>query len=275
MKYNTSDFSRILGVSGNTIRRYDEMGYLTGNRNESSGYREFDSCDLAKLMYITKYRKEELSHEEVETLLSSPAGTVADLLEEKRRQIREKLDYYSAIDHLLKDDIMMMRRAEQKLGRLNEIESQPIHYILYLDRGNLVRDRETEKRLQQFMTGCPEFYYFYFFHRDEVEKGRIVRSEGVGSNIIMTEKYKSLTTTPVRMYEQHPCIQHFIKIPMEKLKNPVENDPELWVELFGSALDYIGKKGMKLTDDIMTLKIGCFMEKGQLMEYLVMHFPVG
>ena len=62
MKYTTSELAKILGVSGNTIRRFDEKGYLSSKRSEENEYRQFDASDVEKLMYVMRYRREEMSH---------------------------------------------------------------------------------------------------------------------------------------------------------------------------------------------------------------------
>ena len=38
MKYNTNDLSEILDVTTNTIRRFEEKGFLNPERNEQNGY---------------------------------------------------------------------------------------------------------------------------------------------------------------------------------------------------------------------------------------------
>ena len=51
MKYNTNDLSEILDVTTNTIRRFEERGYLNPERDGANGYRVFDSGDLEKAIW--------------------------------------------------------------------------------------------------------------------------------------------------------------------------------------------------------------------------------
>ena len=76
MKYTTNDLSRILDVSTNTIRRFEEKGYLGSGRDEQNGYRQFQNSDVEKLMYVGKYRKVGFGHKEISELLKEDIGSV-------------------------------------------------------------------------------------------------------------------------------------------------------------------------------------------------------
>ena len=273
MKYTTSELAKILGVSGNTIRRFDEKGYLSSKRSEENEYRQFDASDVEKLMYVMRYRREEMSHSDVEALLEGNSDLILETLEKKREQVRAEAARLMAVDHLLKDDIMLMKRAEEIQGVIREIACQPVHYIRYNERGKLLADKEREQALRRFMDSCPEFYYMFFFSAEDILSGRVVWSEVVGTNTIMTKSYKVDTSYPVELYESRPCVARIIKLPIEWSNTEADNK-ELWDELFAGPLGYIEKKGMKLSGDVMMLKIGCFKENGTLMEYVNMHFPV-
>ena len=38
MRYKISDLAKLLDVSTNTVRRYEDMGYISAVRDENSGY---------------------------------------------------------------------------------------------------------------------------------------------------------------------------------------------------------------------------------------------
>ena len=274
MKYSTNDLSRILGVSGNTIRRFDAMGYLSSDRNEENGYRVFEYADLVKLMYVTRYRKEELTHEKAALLLDSGVDDIVEALAEKQREIRKLIARYQAVDHLLKDDIMLMKRAKEHLWEFIETECNSAHFILYIQDGVLTRDKEREKAIQRFMSECPEFYYFYMFDPEKKIDNGYAWSEGVGSNIIMTEKYRIDTSWPVETYERKPCVLRFIRIPIITDREWESEKETIWRKLYEETEEYIARRNLKSAGRIMGLKIGCFKEEGRLWQYVLMHHPV-
>ena len=274
MKYTTNDLSKILGVSGNTIRRYDEMGYLAGSRNEENGYREFLNEDVERLMYVTRYRKEDLSHDEIASLLKSSPGEIINSLTEKRKDIQKKLRYYKAVDHLLKDDITLMKMASENVERLLRQDCQPMHFIRYMIKGTPVIDKKRSKLLTDFMNRCPEFYYMYLYEKEDLENGSAFCSSGIGANTIMTEKYGYEVSEDVEHYESRPCILRVIKAPLNAEEQGIETGGPVWYEIIGKVLDYMNVNSLKLAGDVMALKIGCFYENGTLMQYQLYHYPV-
>ncbi len=274
MKYSTNDLSRILGVSGNTIRRFDAKGYLTGDRNEENGYRMFEYADLEKLMYVSRYRKEELSHETAALLLESSDKEIIEVLKKKREEVQRSIARFEAIDHLLKDDILLMQRAGDMLWKYRDIECQSAHYILYSENDKLLKDKEREKALQDFMVRCPEFYYFYMFKKEDVENRRLGWSSGVGSNVIMTEKYEVEAQWPIELYEKRRCIVRFVRTPILNDDEWDREEKDIVRIYFDEPMEYIRDHGLRLSGNVMGLKIGCFKDEGRLWQYILLHYPV-
>lgn len=275
MNYSTSDLSKILGVSGNTIRRYDEMGYLTGERDEENGYRRFSFEDVERLMYVTKYRREEFSHDEVSSLLMSSTEDILSSMEKKREAIQSEIARLSAIDHLLKDDQRMINRAKENLNKILRKDNQPMHFIRYMVRDELCITPARAGTLRRFMEKCPEFYYMYLFEKEDVEKGSLSCSSGVGTNTIMTEKYGFEPDSETELYPKRPSILRFTKMEMDIDPRDLKDGGKTWQQLFGPVFEYMSEEGLKLTGDVMALKIGSFYEAGRLMQYLLFHFPIG
>ena len=53
MRYKISDLAKLLGVSTNTVRRYEDMGYISAVRDENSDtgitmMMEFLACSMLK-----------------------------------------------------------------------------------------------------------------------------------------------------------------------------------------------------------------------------------
>ena len=46
MRYKISELAKLLGVSTNTVRRYEDMGYISAVRDEKSGYRYNNDDDI-------------------------------------------------------------------------------------------------------------------------------------------------------------------------------------------------------------------------------------
>lgn len=274
MEYNTNDLSRLLDVSTNTIRRYEKKGYLSADRNEQNGYRKFSHTDVEKLMYVAKYRKVEFSHEEIADILMEDLGTIEKRFETRKEEIDAQIRHLQAVSHMLKDDILLMKRVEEYGSDVIELECSPFHYVLYQKRGKLCGPGIQAEKLHHFMSTCIEFEYLYLFELEDVLDGKMIYSEGVGANQHRTEKYNVDVSPPVEDYERRPCIMQFMRVPLD-FRGAADSDPEsLYQHLFGDLLKYMEEHNMEACGDALALKIGYSKEEDKAWQYILLHLPI-
>ena len=274
MEYTTNDLSRILDVSTNTIRRFEEKGYLNAIRNTDNGYRQFDSSDVEKLMYVGKYRKVGLSHRDISELLQRDIDSAKELLVERKAQLDAQIAEYKALSHLLKDDIALINRVREYGFDLFEMESNPFHYVLYQKRGKLCTEGSQGRALHRFMSTCPEFEYIYLFDGEDLRAGNMTWSAGVAANQIITKKYGVDTSSPVESYERHLCLMRFVRVPLDFLNAEQMAMGELKKLIFDDFAGYMGEHDYAPAGDVLALKIGLSKEDGQQWQYLLIHFPI-
>lgn len=95
-----SELAERVGVATSTVRYYERIGLLSGPSRTSSGYRDYDEDDAARLLFVTRARRMGLSCDQVGTLLGIWAGThcasaaerVGQLIDEKQAEIAERID---------------------------------------------------------------------------------------------------------------------------------------------------------------------------------------
>ena len=56
MKYKIGELAKLLNISTNTVRRYENQGYIHAVRNADSGYRYYDADGVFAIPIIL-YRK--------------------------------------------------------------------------------------------------------------------------------------------------------------------------------------------------------------------------
>lgn len=76
--YKTGQLLKILGVSRDALRYYEEKGIIKPGQKEENNYREYNFYDIHKLMVVDFYKKRNLSIKEVKKL---QAGSEIDELE--------------------------------------------------------------------------------------------------------------------------------------------------------------------------------------------------
>jgi len=274
MKYTTNELSKILGVSTNTIRRYEDKGFLHAVRNESNGYREFDIVDVEKLMYTSKYRKVGFSQEEILELFSGDIEHRLERFAQRMKEIDEQIEALKSIRHLLKDDSELIRRIQDFGSEIKEHRSSSMHYIFYQIGGSVKLGKEQSTALHAFLEECPEYEYVYCFEREQVLTETLDYSEGIAVNERMSIKYGMNTNPPVGYYPAMDCIMKVVKIPLDLGSDNLMSQEELKENLFGQFNRYIREHDMELAYDVFGVKLGLSHENGENWQYVLMHVPV-
>lgn len=95
MEYTVQKLGRLAGVSGRTLRYYDDIGILKPARINSSGYRLYGQSEVDKLQQILFYRELGISLSSIEELLTAPEFDGLAALRDHRENLlkkREQLD---------------------------------------------------------------------------------------------------------------------------------------------------------------------------------------
>jgi DNA-binding transcriptional MerR regulator len=94
-----SELAENVGVPTSTVRYYERVGLMGAPHRTSSGYRDYDSADAARLLFVSRARRMGLSCEQITGLLPLWAGTdcaaaqdrVGQLIDEKQAEIVDQI----------------------------------------------------------------------------------------------------------------------------------------------------------------------------------------
>jgi DNA-binding transcriptional MerR regulator len=122
MEYTVHQLAKLAGVTGRTLRYYDEIGILKPARINSSGYRIYGQAEVDKLQQILFYRALEVDLETIKKIVNSPSFDDIKSLKEHREKLltkRKQLDLLIAnVDKTLaaKEGRMTMSDKEKFEG---------------------------------------------------------------------------------------------------------------------------------------------------------------
>lgn len=93
MEYSVNKLANVAGVSGRTLRYYDQIGLLKPKRINSSGYRIYGEMEVDRLHQILFYRTLGMELEQIKALIDAPdfdrlgalENHIVSLREEKKR----------------------------------------------------------------------------------------------------------------------------------------------------------------------------------------------
>ncbi|WP_417898303.1 MerR family transcriptional regulator [Bacillus haimaensis] len=90
MEYTVQKLAKIAGITGRTLRYYDEIGILKPARINSSGYRIYGQEEVDRLQQILFYRELEVDLESIRQIMNSPTFDPAHALKEHREKLLTK-----------------------------------------------------------------------------------------------------------------------------------------------------------------------------------------
>lgn len=113
MEYTVQKLGRLAGVSGRTIRYYDEIGILKPARINSSGYRIYGQAEVDRLQQILFYRELDVSLSKIKTILTAPSFDEIATLKEHHQKLLKKREQ---LDLLISN---VDKTIQTKKGRIN------------------------------------------------------------------------------------------------------------------------------------------------------------
>ena len=115
MRLSVSEAARLVGVSGRTLRWYDEIGLLKPSEVSPAGYRFYDRAAMETLQQILFYRELGVELEQIKIILASSDHQRSEALRKHRSLLLMKRDR-------LND---MLRLVDETLGGVDMTEERP------------------------------------------------------------------------------------------------------------------------------------------------------
>lgn len=274
MEYNTNDLSKILDVTTNSIRRFEEKGFLNPQRNDQNGYRIFDNSDLEKAIYIGRYRKIGFDHNEIETLFHENMGMGLRRFQMKIKEIDEKIENLMATRQMLSDDIILMQKGIANNKEIEDKMCQSFHYLLHHRNGHSSMEGKNGEKYQKFMKECPEMKYIYLFDKENVTRERLVYSAGIAASELLMGLYGVEIEPFFKYYKSCRSLMRSVKIPLDMEKEDQMSKEELKKLLYGDFLEYAEQHDLRVAGDLLGIKVGFSCEEGREWQYVRLNLPV-
>lgn len=112
MEYTVKGLGRLAGVSGRTLRYYDEIKLLKPARVNSSGYRIYGQAEVDRLQQILFYKELGFSLNTIKDVIDRPTFDEVETLKEHRQKLLEKK---AQLDLLLVNVNQTIHSKERKI----------------------------------------------------------------------------------------------------------------------------------------------------------------
>lgn len=274
MNYKVSDLSKILDISSNTVRRYEGMGYLSPDRMDANGYRVYGAEDVTKMIIINHYRKIGFSHAEIAEIFKSGYHEKISMYEGRLAAIDKELEYLTGIRHMLKDDLVLMKKIEAVKDGFYQRDCVPMNYVLYSENGVLLKEEGRLDTIQEFFYNASELRYIYIFKKDEIEQGILNCNEGIAVKDVHMERFGLGQNEFTCAYEKKSSIMKIAKLPLNFSELGKEEKQALFGEVFDDMLTFMKENHIEITGDVIGIKISMSIEENNEEQYVLVSIPV-
>lgn len=130
MSYSTSQFTKLLGVSVDSLRHYERNQIFLPTKNPCNNYREYTDEDGLKVLTAKLYRSFEVPVSKVsEKINGNTSESHLDLIEQKKLEIEYEIQRLQLLKLRLDEIHNLYQLQCEKIGEVLEIELPPIYRL--------------------------------------------------------------------------------------------------------------------------------------------------
>lgn len=253
MQYITSDLAKILGITTNTIRRYEESGFLQPIRGENN-YRSYNDYDIKKASMIRQYSKCGFSHNEISSMLGSGDEDIIDMYQQKMDELDKQIELLTRLRHWIKDNQKMIRTAKTLDSEYIFMKCPPLKYILYCAGETILDDKKRLDALKTFIYDAPEIQLIQLYKQDDFSQNKLIPYTGWALKTVDIEKFHLedfISNNPyIETYPELECVYYINRIPREIIN---ETDQILAIKKanFEKLASYLDEQQYTISGDIV------------------------
>ena len=252
MKYKINTLAKILGVTPNTIRRYEQMGYIIPER-DISGYRWYNSSDVPKIAMIRLLRKTGFTHQDIEMFLGNSREEIKTISINRLDLIDEEMRRLKYLRHWLKDNIELLDTFDNIGDGFLIRENRKTRYVIYSEGDSLLSEEGRLKPLHSLMYNVEEVQLITLYKKEDIEKGIIKPLNALAIKEKDIERLnipEEIINDPyVQIYPRQTCVYGTLSFPSEKIGD-IATQTEAIQNFEKRILPFLDKNGLVLDGDV-------------------------
>lgn len=253
MRYLTNDLAKLLGVSTNTIRRYENDGFFRSKRDPAN-YRYYEEYDIRKAAVIRLYIKCGFSLDEIRTMMNNQNENIQKMYINKLEDIDKQIERLKRLRHWLKDNIELMNTINKLRDDFFIMNCPALRYVIYSIGDNILKENDRFDTVKYFMYEAPEVQLINLFRFENLKDGIFTAYTGWAIKEIDIEKFHMedmiSTNKYIEFYPSVKCIYGTIEISLDEVynKNKLNNARK---EYLKKVKAYLNKNNYFISGDMV------------------------
>lgn len=209
MKYKVNELAKILGVSTNTIRRFEDEGYIVPERDASS-YRWYSDYDLNKGMIARMSLKCGFSHDQIMKMFNSEFEDNIGMCEKQLEDMDKEIQRLTYMRHWLKDTLQLMRTSKSLGEEFMIFDNLDMVYVTFNENGKITHNKEKMELINYFLYDIPEIRFAQIYRAADIIEGKYKKNSGLVLKVKDMERFnidsKLLDNPYLERYPKKKCL---------------------------------------------------------------------
>ncbi|HHZ02399.1 MAG TPA: MerR family transcriptional regulator [Tissierellia bacterium] len=246
-KYRISEVAKLLDLSSEAIRYYENKGVIQPERDEETGYRYYGGWDIHMLIRARTYRQLGYTLDETADLLNKfDKVDIVSYLSNKKEEIEKEIERSKhLLDYLDKEKDNIINCDE--ITGVYQLVYRPEIYRLEMQKGYvLYHDKEIRQIINDWIEKIPFVFSSTLFPLESIYKGEDYFTVGLGIYKEYAELLGIKESEYVKLYPSKLCILTGIQTKSSKI---------ISTTLLQPAVEYMKDQGIVLTEDVITKSV--------------------
>ena len=213
MRYKIGDVARILGISPDLIRYYEEKGVVSPTKDPNNNYRYYDTWDINYLIDCLWYKNFGFGIEQTASMVSGCSyDSLVDCLEDKTEQILGAIRHQEMLLQWIR---MFRERLTSTKECLYKCElRQCPDFVRYINRRNSTYDNlpGLQALSRRWLKYMPFSRRYFEIPEDKLTGGRDDYAWGFSLGMQYVEEFGVEIKPPVEFMPSRFCIHSAFKI---------------------------------------------------------------
>ncbi|QIB70067.1 MerR family transcriptional regulator [Aminipila butyrica] len=266
-KYKIGDVAKMLGITPEAIRFYENHGIIKPQKDDNTGYRYYDVWDIHMLIRARSYRQFGYSLSDTVKMLND-YGTDEFIghLEEKEQQIQQEIIWNINLLKRLRQTQEIVSETQKSFGTYS-IRTRPAIYRLETQQAYSIHaNADIRRKLQEWISKVPFVYPCALFSQQEVLLGGTEGTFTFGLGV--DAEYKEFFDL-----KQQDDIQFFPELTAVYTTIRTDSNEVLTTKRLIPAMEYLKSQGLTLTGDILSRVVLMRKEEDIYVSYHQLWFP--
>lgn len=241
MKYKIGEVAKLLGMTTEGLRYYEDSGIVTPEKKEDSNVRYYNVWDIHMLIRARTYRRLGFSLAEVSNLINYQESIdMSNVLTIKERDIEAEITKQLNILKYVREIKNMTEDAKEMIGQFRLEYSPAIYRLEMQDRHQLLTAPPFEALICQWIEKTPYLFTSALFPKAEFESKGDCYTIGLAIEEEFADYLNVKANGQVKYFPSRLCIF-----------TTIESSSEIQLSSMRltNAVRYIHSQGLELVDD--------------------------